>query len=114
VRRAEAERQKELTLKQALGEERYEQFRLNQDPNYRSARSLAGELGAQPQTIQPLYEVGTAFKAELNRIKLNPELTPAQRAAEIEAAQQAQREAMKNLLDPDAYERFIERGLRGR
>lgn len=86
------EAQREDAIRNALGPQRYAEYRKLQDPVYRDA--VAGALKAGvPTAAQALYEISQTTAAELERIKQDPTLTDAQREIEIRKVELEQSKA---------------------
>ena len=96
--------QGETALKLALGEKRYEEYRLMHDERYRDAYAEAQKVGA-PETADTLYAIKVAAAEELARIKEKSGLTDEQRAIELKQAELEQLKANALALgqeDPTA------------
>lgn len=86
------EAQRENAIRNALGPQRYEEYRKLQDPAYREAVAAAIKAGV-PTAAQALYEIGQATAAELERIRQDQTLTDAQKAIEIKKVELEQLKA---------------------
>lgn len=98
--------QADNTIKQALGGDRYRQYKFNVDPIYRDARSLAEETGADPQTVPGIYQVQKAVAAETQTIRNNPQLTPDQRLAAMQSMREQAEAALRQILGDAAYAKY--------
>ena len=78
--------QVQAALKQALGEKRYQQYRLLHDPRYQEALAEA-QKGGNPESALALYEIKMAAAAEMERINGLTGLTDEQRAIELTKAE---------------------------
>lgn len=74
--------QRENALHVALGNRRYEEYRMLNDPVYRDAVTQAQEAGT-PEAARTIYQVNLAALAEQASITNNPSLTPEQRSIEL-------------------------------
>jgi LysM repeat protein len=92
--------QGENALKDAIGEKRYEQYRLLHDERYREAYAEAQKAGS-PETADALYEIKLAAAEEIARIKEKPGLTDEQRAIELKQAELEQLRANAQALGQD-------------
>jgi LysM repeat protein len=72
-------------MKGVLGPERYEAYRMAQDPVYRDAVEQAGDAGAAPGAAQLLYQLNKALLTEAARIRNDTTLTDDQKAAQLQA-----------------------------
>ena len=86
------ENQRENAIKVALGPERYEEYRMLQDPAYRDAAAAAQEAGT-PEAVQTLYAIKLASLAEQNRIRGDTNLTAEQKNIELKRAELEQLQA---------------------
>jgi LysM repeat protein len=84
--------QRENAIRIALGGQRYQQYRLLQDPMYRDAYAQAVESGA-PETAQTIYQLNQEAEQEFARIRGNTNLTSTQKEIELKAAELAQLKA---------------------
>jgi LysM repeat protein len=80
--RKSLEDQRDNAIKLALGPKRYEEFVLLHDPLYVSAVATAQESGT-PDKARLLYQLNLASASEQDRIRLDPNLTPEQKAIEL-------------------------------
>jgi LysM repeat protein len=76
------EAQRENAIKLALGQRRYEEYRMLQDPLYRQAMATAIAAGT-PEEARTLYLVNVAAAEQQASITNNPALTAAQREIEL-------------------------------
>ena len=89
--------QAEAALKVALGERRYAQYQLMQDPRYREAYAEALKAG-NPDSAGALYEIKVAAQQEQSRINDLQGLTDEQRAVELKKAELEQLKAITQAL----------------
>jgi len=101
--------QNEAALRQVLGDDRYEAYRLNQDPLYQQARAIAAETGLPDSKILPLAAIVRLTEEEELRIRSDPALDADQRLEQLQATHAAQRESLRALLGDQAYERYLEK-----
>ena len=85
-------------VKDVLGQDRYQAYRMATDPAYREAVTEAQNTGASPQLVQTLYELNRATLDEQNRILNDPNLTADQKAAQLQALEQKQQLASDQIL----------------
>jgi len=76
------EDQRENALKTALGAERYEDYRLLQQPAYRDAVTLAEDAGA-PEAAKTIFQINQATATELDRVRADTNLTAEQKTIEL-------------------------------
>ena len=82
AQRKNLEDQRENAIKLALGPKRYEEYSLLHDPLYRDAVATAQQAGT-PGTARLIYQLNLASASEQERIRLDPTLTPEQKAIEL-------------------------------
>jgi LysM repeat protein len=82
AQRKNLEDQRDNAIKLALGPQRYEQFLLLHDPLYVAAVTTAQEAGT-PDQARLIYQLNVASASEQDRIRLDPTLTPEQKAIEL-------------------------------
>lgn len=105
-RREALERQREEAVQQALKPERFEFYRLNQDPTFQEARDTAERLGTAPENVLPLYQINQATEQERQRVLGNNELTPEEQSQELAAIYQHQMDSLRKLLGEAAFKRL--------
>jgi hypothetical protein len=105
-RRAELQKQLETALRQTLGPERSEQFKLQQDPLYLSTLAVAGQLKLPPENVRPLYEITRLADEEIRRIRANTNLTTAEQEAALADVLKDQADTLRTLLGEDGYRKF--------
>jgi hypothetical protein len=102
-RRQELEQQKEIATQQALGSDRYQDYKLSQDPLYRRARTVAEQAGVAQEKILPLAVIYRLTDLEEQRIRSDTSLTAEQQTERLEAARGAQQNSLRQLLGEDAF-----------
>ncbi len=104
--RKSLERQREAAIKNALGPQRYAQYRRFQDGDYRDAYALGQQFNVSPRAIQALVEINRETAGEKARIAADTNLTAEQRTIalrQVELEQlKAQAEATGQELPPSA------------
>jgi hypothetical protein len=108
-RRQTLGQEKENALRQILTPERFDQYRLSQDPVYQQADDVARIAGAPPEAILPLAAVYRLTEMEARRIQSDATLSSEERADQLEAARMAHDESLRQLLGEEAYRRYLER-----
>ncbi len=109
ARRQDLERQRETTIHDLLGTERYEDYQLNQNPLYRQARDLATQAGVAQDQIAPVMLILGVTEKEEQRIRNDTSLSAEDQAAQLEHARDAQQASLRRLLGDDAYRRYEQR-----
>jgi len=93
--------QRENAVKLALGANRYQEFQLLHDPQFREAVELAQKAGV-PEAAQKLYEINVATAQHLAAIRANTNLTAEQRALALKRAEGEQLAANAQLMGQEA------------
>jgi hypothetical protein len=92
AQRKSLEDQREAALKNALGEKRYEEYRLLQDPVYRDAVATAEQNG-NPDAARTIYEINLASLEEQAKVRASTNLTAEQKAIELKQLELDQQKA---------------------
>ncbi|MCS7337485.1 MAG: LysM peptidoglycan-binding domain-containing protein, partial [Verrucomicrobiae bacterium] len=101
--RAALEAQREQAIRNALGPQRYEEYRRLQDPVYRDAVAAAQQAGA-PGAAPVIYEIKREASAELARIQQDPTLSTAQKEIEMRKVELEQMKAIALALNQQITE----------
>jgi hypothetical protein len=101
---AALEKQRDDVLRQALGAERYQMLKLQEDPVFVQARDAVERSGAAAEAVLPLYEVNRLTQAELQRIRNDNTLSEEQREAAMAAAWLENARAVRQLVGDEVYE----------
>ncbi|HEX4645781.1 MAG TPA: LysM peptidoglycan-binding domain-containing protein [Verrucomicrobiae bacterium] len=96
--RAALQKKVEDSLKEVLGPDRYQAYRMAQDATYRDAVTLAQQAGAPPARIQSLYDLLQTTRQEEARIRNDSTLTDEQKAQELKDIADQQKKAQDQLL----------------
>jgi LysM repeat protein len=86
LQRTALEAQREEAIRQALGPERYAQYRMSHDPAYRDAVATARQADSAAST-PALYEINRATAEEMARIQASTNLTEMQRSIESKSTE---------------------------
>ncbi len=111
-RREVLEKQIDAANKQALGPERYQAYKVNQDPAFQQTMTLAEKINVPAETALPMYEVNRASEAERERIRKNATLTTEEREEALAAVQKEQDKSLRQLLGEEAYQRYVKNNAR--
>jgi hypothetical protein len=96
--RALLQKQREDAIKTALGADRYRDYQLVKDQAYRDAVTAAQQAGAPASTAQAVYQINQFASQEQQRIQNDPSLTAEQKAAQLAAVAQQQKNASDQVL----------------
>jgi hypothetical protein len=105
----ELEQQRETALQETLGQERYQDYKLSQDPRYRQARTIAEQAGVEQDKILPLAVLYRLTEMEEQKIRSDGSLTVQEQTERLEATRSTQQESLRRLLGEEAFKRFQER-----
>ncbi len=106
ARIAESQKIKDAAIRQVLGEQRYSEYVMAQDRDFKNVYEFANNSGLGRETAVQVYQMKQANDAELARIAANQTLAPEQRQQATLEIQQATAKAVKGLLGEQAYGRF--------
>jgi hypothetical protein len=98
--------QKEASLEEALGAERYQLFAYNRDPIFREAKTTAQELGMEAELVVPIFQINQAVAQERQRILSDPNLSVAEQAAAMAVAVEEQQQSLRLVLGDQVYEKY--------
>lgn len=99
--------QSDAVIKAVLGDQLWAAYQLNQDPLYRSARTLADQLGVPASTATALYEVNRTTKAELDRIRKDDSLSNDEKVEAISQAQVEQQQSLEQILGAEGFQKWL-------
>ncbi len=94
------EDQREFAIKNALGQERYNEYVQLQDPAFRDAMATAAQAGT-PEAAPAIYAVNLAIAAEQARINADTNLTAEQKAIELKRIELEQLKATTEATGQD-------------
>ena len=105
-RRGELHQQMEQQVKTTLGEQRYAEYQLSRDSQYRNLTQLARDNGLPPDTANKAYDMNQLAMQEAANVRAQPDLSREQRDATLMQIQSELDNTMGKLLGPDVYTRF--------
>ena len=106
---AEREKQAEEKVKEALGEERFAQYKLNQDYTYRSLNQLAERYGLSQESVLKALDVQKAYREQQQALRSNGALTAEQRQTASQELRAETDKAMVNAIGEkpaNAYKKY--------
>lgn len=106
-RRKELEQQRDAAIRDIIGTDRFQLYKLNQDPLFRDSRALVQQLGAASEKLLPLYEINHTTEVEQRRIRTDATLTPEERTEALHAIQASRENVLRKLFGEEAYERYL-------
>jgi LysM repeat protein len=92
------EQQRLAAIRGTLGTDRFEAYQTVRDPAYREALAVAQQAGGDENAALALYEINRATTDELNRIRIDPSLTEAQKQQQLQQAELEQQRARALVL----------------
>jgi hypothetical protein len=107
-RRMELEEEREQSLRQVLGDERYEEYQLARNPLFQQAKGVATAAGVSDDQIVPLAAIYRLTEIEETRIRSDDILSPDEKAVRLEAMRIAQQDSVRQLLGDEAYLRYLQ------
>jgi hypothetical protein len=107
-RMQELEQEREGSLREILGEERYEAYQLAQNPIYQQARGVVAAAGVSEDQIVPLAAIYRLTEIEEAAIRGDAALSPDEKAVRLEAMRIAQQDSVRQLLGDAAYLRYLQ------
>jgi hypothetical protein len=107
-RKQELENERDAVTQKALGEERYANYALNQDPLFQQSRTTAEQIGAPAQLVLPIYQINQLTEAERRRISADPTLSNEEKIDAIAAAQAEQQKSLEKILGPEFMKQYLQ------
>ncbi len=104
--RAQLEQQREIALKQALGVQRYEEYKLNQDAGYRDTYGALQSVGAPVEQTRTVFQINQASQQEIEHIRAQQGLDEERQKSLIAAAEQDRDKTLRGLLGDDIFNRY--------
>jgi len=97
-KRRELEEQRDTSIRQAIGAERFRFYQLSQDPLFQQTRSTAEASGAPPDAVLPMYQINQLAMTEQQRIKNDLTLTTEERDAALKTIQKDQELSLQKVI----------------
>jgi hypothetical protein len=99
------ERQRDAAIREALGQQRYQDYLMTKDPLYRQAQMTALQYGAPPKAILPIYQLTKDTESRRQKILNDSTLSPQQKSQAMNAVQQEQIRAVQRIVSEAATQR---------
>jgi hypothetical protein len=99
------DRQRDASIKEALGPRRYEEYLVTKDPLYRQAQMTAMQYGAPPKAIMPIYEMTKLSEQKRRKILSDGSMTPQQKSDALNAVNQDQLKSVQRIVTEAASKR---------
>jgi len=104
--RDQAQQVLEEQLKALLGDQRFKDYNLSQDDQYRNIYEFAQKNNLTTDTAQKIYEVRVAAEAERQRIQSDRSMSSDQRQAQLAALANQTKQALGTFLGPDTFNTY--------
>jgi hypothetical protein len=104
ARRAEFERLRDESIRQAIGSDRFGFYQLSQSPLFRQAQEQAEQTGAPPEKVLPIFRINQAVQEEIARIQSDRTISEDQRRVALAMVQQQQRNSIDRIMNSDTAE----------
>jgi hypothetical protein len=109
-KRQAAQQELDQSIKNTLGEDRYREYKYDQDFSRSSLKDIAKEFNVPKEQAFKVFDVKTAAQEEAARVRKDTSLTPEQRQAALQAIQQETSQTVVRLIGSAAGEAYFTRG----
>ncbi len=89
---------RDLNLQEALGPSRYPLYQMTLDPIFREAQKTVEQADADPEQVLPLYQLGQALQAEVERIQKDAALDDDERQEAMDLVMRQTQTARNQIL----------------
>ncbi|WP_160164699.1 LysM peptidoglycan-binding domain-containing protein [Pedosphaera parvula] len=96
--RAQLQQQRDLAIRTILGADRFQTYQGVRDASYADALNAAQQAGAPATAVQPVYQINQATAQEQSRIQNDPTLSDEEKASQLAAINQQQKQASDQVL----------------
>ncbi len=105
----QTEKQVEDQIRKLLGEKRFAEFQLGNDPDYRDLYQLGKGYALPNETVRKVYDLQTQLQQARETLDGNPDLTPEARDQALIELQRQADGAIKGLVGNKAFEVYQKR-----
>lgn len=105
-----ARQEMEGSLKEKLGEARYQDYQKAQDYSYRALTQLSDRLGLEAGAADEVYGMQKDIQAAQNQVMGNAEMSMEERAAALREIAEESRSTVEGLLGEEGYNYFRNSG----
>ncbi|MCI0744987.1 MAG: hypothetical protein L0Y58_06235 [Verrucomicrobia subdivision 3 bacterium] len=109
-RRAAAQKELDVNLKAVLGEDRFREYRYDQELASSSLNDIAKEHNVPKQQAYKVFELKSVAQEQANAVRKDQSLTPEQRQAALDAIQTETRNAVNSVLGSTAGDAYFAKG----
>jgi hypothetical protein len=107
---AQLQQQYEQQLKTALGESRYADYQRAHDLQYQALARIGQQAGLSPQVTVQAYQAQQAALAQMQQLRTDPSLDPAQRRQALRAVRDQLNKTMLQLLGQPGFQAWQQAG----
>jgi hypothetical protein len=109
-KRQAAQQELDQSIKNTLGEDRYREYKYDQDFSRSTLKDIAKEFNVPKEQAFKVFDVKAAAQEEAARVRKDQSLTPEQRQAALQAIQQETSQAVNRLIGSAAGEAYFSKG----
>src|SRR5688572_24739666 len=109
-KRQAAQQELDQSIKNTLGEDRYREYRYDQDFSRSTLKDIAKEFNVPKEQAFKVFDVKAAAQEEAARVRKDQSLTPEQRQAALQAIQQETSQTVIRLIGSPAGEAYFNKG----
>ena len=109
-RRQAAQTELDNNIKSILGEDRFREYKYDQDLTRSSLNDIVKEHNVPRQQAYKVFDIKSAAQEQATAIRRDTSLTAEQRQAALDAVQRETRSAVDGLLGPTAGEAYFSKG----
>jgi hypothetical protein len=107
---AAARQEYDAQIKTILGDERYAQYQLSQNPDYGALARLTDRYGLDADVAGQVLSLKDQVQAQAQQLSTNTDLVPEQRQAALQAIQAQAQSALTGLLGQQAMNAYKDQG----
>jgi hypothetical protein len=109
-KRQAAQQELDQSIKNTLGEDRYREYKYDQDFSRSTLKDIAKELNVPKEQAYKVFDVKAAAQEEAARVRKDTSLTPEQRQAALQDIQRATSQTVVQLIGSAAGEAYFNKG----
>lgn len=105
-----ARQEMERSIRETLGEERFQDYQKSQDYSYRTLAQLSDRLGLETGAADEVYGMQKDIQAAQNQVMGNAEMSMEERAAALREIAEESRSTVEGLLGEEGYNYYRNSG----
>jgi hypothetical protein len=109
-RRQAAQQELDQSIKNTLGEDRYREYKYDQDFSRSSLKDIAKEFNVPKEQAFKVFDIKSAAQEQAANVRKDQSLTPEQRQVALQAIQQETAQAVNGILGPQAGKAYFDKG----